>query len=289
MISVIITTYNHPEWLEKVLWGFAGQTYRDFEIVIADDGSGPETAELIERTRTETGLVLRHIWHEDQGFRKCEILNKAILAADGDYLLFTDGDCIPRRDFLQLHHDLAEPGRFLSGGYIKLPMSTSKAITIADVVEGRATDYRWLRENGAPASRRLARLALSPARAALLDRITPTRPTWNGHNASAWRSDIIAANGFDERMGYGGLDRELGERLENAGIRGKQIRHRAIVVHLDHGRGYRDQAILRRNHQIRRETRKTGRTRAVVGLDRHKPPDHDRAGRTPDESAAGPI
>ncbi len=270
MISVIITTYNHPEWLEKVLWGFASQTFSDFEILIADDGSGPETAALIEKIRLETGMRLQQVWHEDDGFRKCEILNKAILAANGEYLVFTDGDCIPRRDFLGLHHELAEPRRFLSGGYLKLPLDTSRRITNADVVQGRATDYHWLRQNGAPPSRRLARLALGPTRARILDRLTPTRPTWNGHNASAWRSDIIAANGFDERMGYGGLDRELGERLENAGIRGKQIRHRAIVVHLDHGRGYRDQAVLRRNNEIRRETRASGRTRAIVGLDRHR-------------------
>lgn len=270
MISVIITTYNHPAWLEKVLWGFAAQSFRDFELLIADDGSGTETADLIESFRAETRLRVHHIWHEDDGFRKCEILNKAILTANGEYLVFTDGDCIPRSDFLELHHSLAEPGRFLSGGYLKLPLETSKRITIADVVEGRASDYQWLRTQGAPASRRLSRLALSPGAALLLDRLTPTRPTWNGHNASAWRHDIIAANGFEETMGYGGLDRELGERLENAGIRGKQIRHRAIVVHLDHGRGYRDPEVLRRNHAIRRETRRSGRTRATTGLDRHQ-------------------
>lgn len=271
MISVIVSTYNHPAWLEKVLWGFSGQTFTDFEILIADDGSGPETAALIERLRPEIGVPLRHVWHEDRGFRKCEILNKAILAADGDYLVFTDGDCIPRRDFLQVHQSLAEPRRFLSGGYVKLPLETSRRITNADILAGRATDYGWLRRQGAPASRRLARLALGPARARLFDLLTPTRPTWNGHNASAWREDIIAANGFDERMGYGGEDRELGERLENAGIRGKQIRHRALVVHLDHSRGYVRQDILDLNARIRRETRASGRTRTEAGLDRHTP------------------
>lgn len=274
MISVIITTYNHPAWLEKVLWGFAAQTFRDFEIVIADDGSGPETAGVIDSFRADTGLPVVHVWHEDDGFRKCEILNKAIIASSGEYLLFTDGDCIPRRDFLEVHHSLAEPGRFLSGGYIKLPLETSRRITVADVVEGRATDYRWLRKLGAPHTRRLARLALGPGAARLFDTLTPTSPTWNGHNASAWRSDIIAVNGYEERMGYGGLDRELGERLENLGIKGRQVRHRAHVVHLDHGRGYRDPEILRRNAEIRRETRRTGRTRAVVGLDRHLQEDH---------------
>ena len=268
-ISVIVTTYNQPDWLEMTLWGLATQSERNFEIVVADDGSGPDTHERIERFRREAALSVQHIWHEDRGFRKCEILNKAILASTGNYLVFTDGDCIPRSDFLALHRQLAERGRFLSGGYLKLPADTSRKITREDVLAGRATHYRWLRANGAPPSRQLLRLAV-PARAAtLLDCLTPTRPTWNGHNASAWRHDILAANGFDERMAYGGLDRELGERLENAGIRGKQIRHRALVVHLDHPRGYRNEEGLRRNREIRRETVATKRTRAVVGLDRH--------------------
>jgi len=268
-ISVVITTYNQPEWLEKVLWGFSVQEWRDFEIVIADDGSGPATRELLDALRPRLGVALRHVWHEDTGFRKCEILNKAILAAEGDYLVFTDGDCIPRRDFLTVHAEQAEVGRFLSGGYLKLPLATSRRIGREDILAGRATDYRWLRANGVPFSRRSVRLALGGRVARLLDRLTPTRASWNGHNASAWRSDLVAVNGFEERMGYGGLDRELGERLENAGIRGKQIRHRALVVHLEHGRGYRNEAVLRANREIRREVAETGRTRAVVGLDRH--------------------
>src|SRR5690554_2143218 len=105
-ISVIITTYNQPEWLEKVLWGCAVQTFPHFEIIIADDGSGPETREAIERMRSQLPMPLRHVWHEDRGFRKCEILNRAIAAASGDYLIFLDGDCIPRRDFVDVHRRL---------------------------------------------------------------------------------------------------------------------------------------------------------------------------------------
>src|SRR6056297_2680694 len=120
-LSVIISTYNSPEWLEKVLWGYSVQSHNDFEIIIADDGSGAETRQLIDRMRQQTGLTIRHIWQEDKGFRKCRILNLAVLESATDYLVFTDGDCIPRRDFLEVHATEAEPGRFLSGGYHKLP------------------------------------------------------------------------------------------------------------------------------------------------------------------------
>lgn len=267
-ISVIITTYNQPNWLELSLRGFATQTFDDFEVVLADDGSDHETGELIERLQRELPFELTRVWHADLGFRKTEILNRAIVASRYDYLVFTDGDCIPRRDFLSVHQRLAEPNRFLSGGYIKLPRHVSEQITAADVAVGRATDMRWLRDQGAPLTRWYLRLGIGRPFGALLDRITPTRPSFNGHNTSVWRSDLIAVNGFEERMGYGGLDRELGERLQNAGIRGKQIRHRAVVVHLDHPRGYRDLAVLKANRQIRDEVAATRRTRAVVGLDR---------------------
>lgn len=268
-VSVVVTTYNQPEWLEKVLWGFQAQTSTDFEVLVADDGSGAPTRELLERIRPQLRYPLHHVWHPDDGFRKCTILNAAIAQADAEYLFFTDGDCIPRRDLLAVHAAHARRGRFLSGGYLKLPLETSRQITKEDVLAGRATDYAWLRRHGVPWSRRLQRFAWGPAMAVLLDRATPTGATFNGHNASAWRDDLITVNGFDERLEYGGLDRELGARLENAGIRGTQLRHRALVVHLDHPRGYRDAGAMARNRAIRDEVAARRITRTPAGLDRH--------------------
>jgi len=269
LISVLVTTYNHPEWLEKVLWGLSAQADREFEVLIADDGSGPETRALVDRLRPGLGVPLEHVWHEDQGFRKCAILNRAIVAARGELLAFLDGDCVPRRDFVAVHRALSVPGRFCSGGALRLPMATSRLIGRDDVLTGRALDPAWLRAHGTPWSIRLARLAAGPALSALLDGVTPTRPTFNGGNASVWRTDAIRVNGFDERMEHGGLDREFGERLENDGIRGRQVRHRAVVVHLDHDRGYRREEAVRANRAIRDETAATKRIRAVVGLDQY--------------------
>lgn len=271
-LSVIVTTYNQPEWLALVLCGYAVQDFRDFELIIADDGSDQRTATVVEAARAVAGIPMLHIWHEDHGFRKCEILNKAILAASGDILLFTDGDCIPRRDFLSVHDALMRPGRFLSGGYAKLPESASRAITCSDVENGNATEYRWLRRHGADAHRALRRLLVPPGLGRVMDRVTLTRPTFNGHNAAVWREDALRVNGFDERMGWGGLDRELGERLENAGVRGLQVRHRAHVVHLHHPRGYRKLDVIKANRAIRDETASTRRTRTPLGIDRHIAP-----------------
>ena len=133
-ITVILSTYNAPDLLEKVLCGYAVQDHPTFDIVVADDGSGPETRELIEAAGPRLDLRIHHVWHEDDGFRKCAILNKAVTAAQADYLLFSDGDCIPRQDFLSTHARLASPGRFLSGGYYKLPRTVSEAITPEDVL-----------------------------------------------------------------------------------------------------------------------------------------------------------
>src|SRR5262245_85520 len=118
-LSVIISTYNNPKWLEKVLWGYESQTHRDFEVVIADDGSGEPTRELIEKFKKESSLQIIHVWHPDDGFQKSAILNKAIVASTTDYLVFSDGDCIPRNDFLEVHAQNLSPGHFLSGGYFK--------------------------------------------------------------------------------------------------------------------------------------------------------------------------
>jgi glycosyltransferase involved in cell wall biosynthesis len=266
VISAIVSTYNRPDLLERVLWGWAGQTRRDFELVIADDGSGPETEALIERMRGETGLEIVHVWHEDQGFRKTDILNRAILVAKGDLHLFSDGDCIPRADLVATHYELARPGRYLAGGYIKLPADVSARLTVDDVRAGRHADLRWLREQGFRPGRRALRLTRSRMCARLYDLLTPTSSDFQGNNTSVWRADLIAANGFEGLMGYGGLDQALGYRLVNMGVAGLQARHRAITMHLYHDRPYRSAEVRRRNREIMAAIRARKLTRAQQGI-----------------------
>lgn len=265
-LSVILSTYNQPAWLELVLWGYAAQTHRDFELIVADDGSGAETRAVIERMRTDTPLRLQHVWHEDAGYRKCEILNRAIAAAAGEYLIFSDGDCIPRRDFVQVHATLARPGRYLSGGALRLSQATSTSVTAEAVRVGRVFDAAWLRCNGRRGGRHRLRLLRNSRVAAALDALTPTRASWNGGNASTWKDALVAVNGYDHAMRYGGQDRALGERLENSGLRGVQIRHRAVLLHLEHPRPYRSEESIQANRAIRARIRATGEQRTPVGL-----------------------
>ena len=107
---------------------------------MADDGSGDAIAAVVRRARTDFAHPILHVWHPDRGFRKTRILNRAVQAADFPYLLFTDGDCIPREDLVAVHRDLARTGRFVAGGYLKLPIQLSRALGTADVREGRVFD-----------------------------------------------------------------------------------------------------------------------------------------------------
>ncbi|SHF74310.1 N-terminal domain of galactosyltransferase [Flavobacterium segetis] len=253
--SVIISTYNAEEWLEKVLIGFSIQIESDFEIIIADDGSGPNTKKLIDSMRTNFSIPIVHVWHEDKGFQKTQILNKAIIKSNSEYLIFTDGDCIPRNDFVAIHLQFMQKGFFLSGGYFKLPMSVSNLITKHDIISQSCFDKEWLIKQGLNKSVKNLKLTASPIRAKILNALTPTNASWNGHNSSGWKSDLIAINGFNQEMQYGGEDRELGERLINMGLKSKQIRYSAICIHLDHSRGYVNEQALAKNKAIRKSTR----------------------------------
>lgn len=280
-VSVILSTYNAPDWLEKVIWGYAVQSHRDFEILIADDGSTEETAARIDDLRRETRLPIRHVWQPRLGFRKCTVMNRAIVLAESDYLVFSDGDCIPRWDFLEQHVTLAEPGFFLSGGAFRLSMALSTRISRDDIVNRRVTDFRWMKSHGFDNAKKLFVLWCGPRLSRLLDTVTPTKATWNGGNVSAWKSDVLAVNGYDERMEHGGLDRELGERLTNLGIRGRQIRHRAICLHLDHSRAYVRQEARKQNNLIRAETRRLRAVWTCHGIHKEDGESVDWAGHRP--------
>ncbi|MDR1142217.1 MAG: glycosyltransferase family 2 protein [Planctomycetaceae bacterium] len=267
-LAVVITTYNNPAWLEKVLWGYSVQNYSQtpVKIIIADDGSTKETRLLIEKYRKNFPWDLVHLWHPDQGFQKTRILNRAIVAAKSDYLIFTDHDCIPRNDFLTLHFEHAELGYFLSGSYVKLSQALSHQLTQEDIVSGRAFCKEWLKSQGFLLRSTLPKLTTNKRLAMFLNWVTTTDATWNGHCSSCWQSDALAINGFNESMGYGGEDREFGERLCNFGIKAKQLRYSFPCMHLDHDRPYAIPESITKNKAIRKETRQSGRIETSHGI-----------------------
>ena len=265
-LSVIVSTYNQPRWLEKVLWGYTVQTRKDFELIIADDGSGPETAAVIDRFRRETELGPVHVWHPDDGFRKTEILNRAILTASGEYLIFADGDCIPRDDFVESHARLAEPRRFLSGGAVPLTMAVSELITRDDILTGRFATLAWLRAHGVGRPLDFKRFVKLPWLNSLADALSLSA-RFTGKNVSTWKSGLVAINGFDHEMRYGYEDWSVGQLLINTGYRVKQVRNRAIAFHLDHPRPYRNRDEMARNLAVFERIRRNREVRVSRGLD----------------------
>lgn len=270
-IGVVITTYNSPIWLEKVLTGYENQSISNFRVIIADDGSNDETRQAIKNFKARNTLTIDHVWHDDRGFRKCQILNKAIAETSCDYLIFTDGDCIPAPDLIATHRALAAPRTFLSGGYIKLTMPISEAITEQNISSGQIFNPTWLVEHGQPKTHKLWKLSKSPTFRKLMNKITPAAASWNGMNSSTWTKDLIAVNGFNEDMQYGGLDRELGERLWNYGHKSRQIRYSTVCLHLDHARGYAKPEIWAKNKAIRKAVKANKTIRAVHGIHKGSP------------------
>lgn len=263
-VGVIISTYNNPAWLEKTLWSYQCQSYRPDEIIIADDGSGKETSDLIQ---SFCGVLpIRHVWHEDRGFEKTKILNKAIVASTADYLIFTDQDLLARKDFVETHVRYARRGRFLSGGTMRLPMDISLKISREDIESGVAFELKWLKRLGFRPGFKGLKMTGNHLVATLMNHITPAGATWNGGNASGWKDDLIAVNGFNEELHYGGEDRELGQRLENMGLKPKQLRYSAVTLHLDHKRPYKNPEEVERNRQLRKALKRSGQIRTPHGI-----------------------
>ncbi|MEC9343308.1 MAG: glycosyltransferase family 2 protein [Pseudomonadota bacterium] len=266
-ISVIVSTYNAPQWLEKALTGFACQSDTDFELLVADDGSGPDTMHLVERFAESAPFPMRHVRQADDGFRKWRIVNRAIEAATGNYLILTDGDCVPRGEFVATHRARARPGRFLSGGYCRLPMRTSQAIAPDDIRTGHAFRLRWLAARGVPPGPQWLKIVARPLHVdGLFNALSPAKRTFNGNNSSCWREDALRVGGFDERIRYGGGDREFGYRLAYCGITPRVIRYSTLCLHLDHARGYKDPAIREQNEAVIAETRASRRQRTEHGI-----------------------
>lgn len=264
--SVIFSTYNAVDWLEKVIVGFDNQTINDFEIIITDDGSDEKTKAKIDSLKNKINIPIKHVWQEDDGFQKTKILNKGILASATDYLIFTDGDCIPRKDFVETHLKFREENYFLSGGYFKLSMETSIKITAKNIKNQDCFSIKWLLNNGMKLNFKFIKLLKSKFLVSFLNAVTPTSSSWNGHNASGWKKDLLSVNGFNEEMKYGGEDRELGERLINSGLKSKQIRYSAICVHLDHARSYISDEVWKKNNEIRRQNKINKTIKTPTGI-----------------------
>ncbi|WP_111430045.1 glycosyltransferase [Rhodobacteraceae bacterium DSL-40] len=269
--EVIIATFNSPRALMLCLASVVRQDAMPVSICIADDGSGPETAEAIAAfSGRHPEIPIRHVWHEDRGFEKWAIVNRAIATSEADLLVFLDGDVMIHPCFIARHLELARPGRFSTGSLIRLDKATTAIVTPEMVSDGQVFDFDWLRAHNAidRIGTWLKTMPFPRSFQVFLDRITPVQKALCGANASVFRSDALKVNGFDETIRYGGGDKEFGIRLINAGVAGQHLRYTAPLVHLDHPRGYKDPAEIRRHKEMIARTRREKITWTPNGIER---------------------
>ncbi len=234
LISVIVTSYNWSDALAAVLSGLDHQTEHRFEVMIADDGSRPEELLAIREAMADCQFSAQLVTQEDYGFRAAKVRNQAVACAKGDYLVFLDGDCIPRPDFIARHRVLAESGYWVPGNRILLsePL-TKKLLAHEETFLKHAGGYWWMERLRGNANRCLP-LLYWPFAYGRKQHLK----SWKGAktcNLGVWKQDFIAVNGFDERYeGWGYEDSDFVIRLIRSGIYRKSGKFALPVFHLWH-------------------------------------------------------
>jgi len=266
-LCVILTTYNRPDALAAVLDGYRAQDRADFELIVADDGSTDDTRRVIEAQAAQAPFPLSHVWQEDRGFRPGAARNGALAATGADYVVFSDGDCVPPPGFVSRHRALAEPGCFVAGNRILLSQGFTERVLRDRIPLHSWRHGRWLAAWLRGDVNRLLPLVELPDGA--FRKRAPRR--WEGVktcNLGAWRADLARVNGFDESYsGWGLEDSDLVIRLTHAGVRHKSARFAAPLFHLWHREW--DRGRLVENQRLLDEILASSRIEARAGLREH--------------------
>ena len=264
LISVILTTFDREDALAAVLRSLKHQQDRGFEVIVADDGSGPATAAIVAAWQDRMGVPLGHVWQEHHDFRAAEIRNRAILASRGDYCVFLDGDCLVRSDFIAVHRQLAERGWFVTGNRALLSAELT-AMVLHDGVAAESWGLNtWMTQRRNGGINRLGPMLNLP-----LGPLRKLRPqAWQGArscNLAVWRSDLDRVDGFDAAFsGWGREDSDLLVRLLHSGVRRKDGAYATGVLHLWHAEA--DRSRLTENQQRLDDVIASHRIKAERGM-----------------------
>lgn len=257
--SLVTPTYNWPEALELLLTSALNQSVLPNEIIIADDGSKPETTALINTFKQQSPVPIVHIWHDDNGNQKPKIMNKAIAASKYDYIVEIDGDIIMHRDFIKDHLSSAEKGLYLFGSRVNIQKEY-----LPELFKSKKTHFN-LFSKGIKKRTRTLRI---PFLASLYKPVSERSSKLRGCNMSFWKTDFIKVNGFNEGLvGWGIDDSEMIQRLHNIGIKGKRLRYKGIAYHIYHNEQSKDHIHL--NEVIEAETTKNKVTYIEKGVNQY--------------------
>ncbi|OYY75090.1 MAG: glycosyl transferase family 2 [Gammaproteobacteria bacterium 28-57-27] len=268
-VSVIVTTYNRPDALAKVLAALLCQSVKPLEVLLADDGSGEATRQCVQVWQAQAPFPIWHIWHADDGFRAAAIRNRAAARAQGDYLVFLDGDSIPFADFVLRHVSLAEQGYFVTGNRVLLAAKMTQQVLENAADPLHWSPARWFAARGQGLVNRLLPLLRLPDGAWRKRR----QKAWRGArscNMAIWRRDFVQVNGFDESYaGWGHEDADLAMRLIRAGVLRKDGRYALPVLHLWHAENPRQ---LEAANRERLQDVIDGKRpiRATLGMDQYR-------------------
>jgi glycosyltransferase involved in cell wall biosynthesis len=257
-ISLLITTYNRPETLELVLYSAFRQTLLPGEIIVADDGSGEDTKKLVERLSKISPVPMKHVWHEDKGFRASEIRNKGIAAAKSEYVVIVDGDMVLNRNFIKSHARAARPGFFVQGSRVLL----SEALT-QKKIKAKSISFTALMPGITNRLNAINFPLLSP----LVSKVTNSFAGVRSANMAFWKADVIKMNGFDnDFIGWGREDSEFCARLLHNGILRRNLKLGGVAYHLYHPESSREKLVV--NDSLLDESLKTNRLRCTSGIDK---------------------
>ncbi len=242
-ISLLITTYNSPKFLELVLKSILIQTHLPDEIIIADDGSNEENVQINKKNLQKTGLKYKYIWQEDKGFRAALIRNKAILTADGDYIIGIDGDMILHKDFIKDHLKHAKKGRFIQGSRVLITKKITEKIL----------DTKKIKLNFfSPGLKNRKNAIHSNFLASIFSKTNKSLKGTKTCNFSMFKEDIFKINGFNnEFIGWGREDSEFLARFLNNNGERFDIKFNAIAFHLYHPESHK--IIPKKNEMLLKE------------------------------------
>jgi glycosyltransferase involved in cell wall biosynthesis len=260
-IALIISTADQPDYLSRVLRALEAQSIAPAEVLLADDGSGPETGKLFESWADGKGFETKHFWQEKAGFRKARILNEAIANARSEYVVFLDGDTIPHPEFIADHSRMTRPASFVQGHRTLIKERAAVWFGLQNFEEDRRRAF-WQGQLGG------WKFAFRWPRP--LIRTRQDLRGVRGCNLGVWRADLVQVNGYNEAfVGWGREDSELAVRLMNSGIRRRDVRGWGLCYHLWHPPASRSG--LGANDELLAEALGTRARRCVLGLNQHLP------------------